>query len=173
MIVDELGTLSFAEVHTRTNALAHSLSDLGIVEGDGVGIMCRNHRGFIESTFAVSKLGANSLYLNTAFAGPQLAEVVERERPKAIIYDEEFSGLLTDAGKRRKRIVAWHDSDNLDDPTIDELIASGDPDGRRPARPQRGAPSSSRAAPPARRRARRAATRSRSIRPWRCWRRSR
>ena len=81
-IVDELGALTFSEVHRRSNALAHSLSDLGVVEGDGVGIMCRNHRGFVESTFAVSKLGANSLYLNTAFAGPQLTEVVEREKPE-------------------------------------------------------------------------------------------
>jgi acyl-CoA synthetase (AMP-forming)/AMP-acid ligase II/carbon monoxide dehydrogenase subunit G len=128
MIVDELGTLTFSEVHTRTNALAHSLSDLGVVEGDGVGIMCRNHRGFIEATFAASKLGANSLYLNTAFAGPQLAEVVERERPKVIIYDEEFTGLLSEAGKGRTRVVAWHDSDKLDVPTIDELIAQGDPE---------------------------------------------
>ncbi len=126
-VVDELGTVTFAEMHTRTNALAHSLSDLGVVEGDGVGIMCRNHRGFVESTFATSKLGANSLYLNTAFAGPQLAEVVEREGPRAIIYDEEFAGLLAEAGKGRKRIVAWHDSDTCDDPTIDELIAAGDP----------------------------------------------
>jgi uncharacterized protein YndB with AHSA1/START domain len=75
MIVDELGTLTFGEVHRRTNALAHALSDAGVKEGDGVGIMCRNHRGFIESTVAVSKLGADALYLNTAFAGPQLAEV--------------------------------------------------------------------------------------------------
>jgi acyl-CoA synthetase (AMP-forming)/AMP-acid ligase II/uncharacterized membrane protein len=126
MIVDELGTLTFSDVHKRSNALAHSLSDLGIVEGDGVGIMCRNHRGFIESTFAVSKLGANSLYLNTAFAGPQLAEVVEREGPKAIIFDEEFAGLLSEAGKSRKRVVAWHDSERCDDPTINELIGQGD-----------------------------------------------
>ncbi|MEA2362724.1 MAG: hypothetical protein QOD71_1869 [Thermoleophilaceae bacterium] len=128
MIVDELGTLTFSEVHTRTNALAHSLSDLGVVEGDGVGIMCRNHRGFIEATFAASKLGANSLYLNTAFAGPQLGEVVERERPKVIIYDEEFAGLLSEAAKGRTRVVAWHDSEKLDVPTIDELIAQGDPE---------------------------------------------
>jgi fatty-acyl-CoA synthase len=127
MIVDELGSLTFSDVHTRSNALASSLSDLGVLEGDGVGIMCRNHRGFIESTFAVSKLGASSLYLNTAFAGPQLAEVVEREKPKAIIYDEEFAGLLSEAGKRRKRVVAWHDSERTDDPTIDDLIAQGDP----------------------------------------------
>jgi acyl-CoA synthetase (AMP-forming)/AMP-acid ligase II len=127
-IVDDLGTLTFAELHTRSNALAHSLSDMGILEGDGVAIMCRNHRGFIEATVAVSKLGADALYLNTAFAGPQLAEVVGREKPKAIVYDEEFAGLLADAGRRRKRIVAWHDSQDLADPTIDELIAAGDPD---------------------------------------------
>jgi acyl-CoA synthetase (AMP-forming)/AMP-acid ligase II len=127
-IVDDLGTLSYAELHTRSNALAHSLSDMGILEGDGVAIMCRNHRGFIEATVAVSKLGADALYLNTAFAGPQLAEVVGREKPKAIVYDEEFAGLLADAGRRRKRIVAWHDSQDLADPTIDELIAAGDPD---------------------------------------------
>ena len=75
-------------------------------------IMCRNHRGFIEATVAVAKLGANALYLNTAFAGPQLTEVVKREKPVAIVYDEEFADLLEDAGKRRKRFVAWHDSDD-------------------------------------------------------------
>jgi len=126
MIVDELGTLTFGEVHRRTNALAHALSDAGVKEGDGVGIMCRNHRGFIESTVAVSKLGADALYLNTAFAGPQLAEVAQREKPAAIIYDEEFAGLLAEAGKRRKRFIAWQDSDKPADPTLADLIENGD-----------------------------------------------
>jgi acyl-CoA synthetase (AMP-forming)/AMP-acid ligase II/carbon monoxide dehydrogenase subunit G len=127
MIVDELGTLSYTEVDTRTNALAHALSDQGVGEGDGVGIMCRNHRGFIEATIALSKLGADALYLNTAFAGPQITEVVQREKPKALIFDEEFYGLLEDAGHRRKRFVAWHDSPNCADPTLDELMSDGDP----------------------------------------------
>jgi fatty-acyl-CoA synthase len=127
MIVDELGSLSFTEVHERTNALAHALSDAGVGEGDGVAIMCRNHRGFIESTVAVSKLGADALYLNTAFAAPQLAEVVKREKPVAIIYDEEFTGLLKEAGRRRKRFVAWHDTESPADRTLEQLIAGGDP----------------------------------------------
>ncbi|MBV9212200.1 MAG: AMP-binding protein, partial [Actinobacteria bacterium] len=125
-IVDERGTLSFSEVDERTNRLASSLSDAGILEGDGVGIMCRNHRGFIEATVALSKLGATCLYLNTQFAGPQLTEVVKREKPAAIIYDEEFSELLEEAGRRRKRFIAWVDSDDPADPTLDELIDQGD-----------------------------------------------
>ena len=52
-MIDELGRLTFADVHRRTNALAHAFGDAGIVEGDGVAIMCRNHRGFIDATVAV------------------------------------------------------------------------------------------------------------------------
>jgi acyl-CoA synthetase (AMP-forming)/AMP-acid ligase II/carbon monoxide dehydrogenase subunit G len=134
-VVDELGTLTFAELNTRTNALAHALSDHGIKEGDGVAIMCRNHRGFIEATVALSKLGADSLYLNTAFAGPQIEEVVKREKPIAVIFDEEFTELLEPATHRRKRFIAWHDSEKTDDPNLDELIEEGDPDN--PVPPER------------------------------------
>jgi acyl-CoA synthetase (AMP-forming)/AMP-acid ligase II len=127
-IVDELGTLTFREVHERTNALAHSLSDAGILEGDGVAIRCRNHRGFIDATVACSKLGANALYLNTAFAGPQITDVVEREKPVAIVYDAEFEDLIHDAGVRRKRFIGWHDGgEKPKDPLIEDLIEQGDP----------------------------------------------
>jgi acyl-CoA synthetase (AMP-forming)/AMP-acid ligase II len=126
-IVDELGTLTYRELHERSNGLAHAFSDAGILEGDGVAVMCRNHRGFIEATAAISKLGADALYLNTAFAAPQLNEVVGREKPKAIVYDEEFGDLLSEAATRRKKFIAWHDSDDLPYPTLGELIAGGDP----------------------------------------------
>ena len=100
--------------------------------------------------------------------GPQLTEVVKREKPVAIIYDEEFAGLLAEAGKRRKRFVAWHDSERTADPTLDELIENGRPRrrGGALARGPRGDPHLR--APPARRRGRRAATRRRSTRPCRC-----
>ena len=133
-MIDEAGSLTFGELDRRTNALASSLAAAGVREGDGVGIMCRNHRGFVEATVATAKLGADALLLNTAFAGPQLADVVEREGPRALIYDAEFSGLLEQAGADRMRFVAWHD-DDVEDPTLDELIAAGrehalDPPGR-------------------------------------------
>jgi acyl-CoA synthetase (AMP-forming)/AMP-acid ligase II len=90
--------------------------------------MCRNHRGFIDAVVACSKLGANVLFLNTAFSGPQLTDVAKREKPKALIYDHEFEELIHDASRRRKRYIAWHDTDDgkPKDRLIEDLIAGGD-----------------------------------------------
>jgi fatty-acyl-CoA synthase len=123
-VVDERGTLTFAEVHRRTNALAHALSEAGIGEQDGVAIMCRNHRGFIEATVACSKLGASALYLNTSFAGPQIADVLGREDPVAVIYDEEFAELVRDGAATRMRFIAWREpGGDAGEPVLDDLIA--------------------------------------------------
>ena len=126
-----LGHLTFAEVHDRTNG-SPRVADAGIVEGDSIGVMCRNHRYFVEAVVAASKMGVNCLLLNTAFAGPQLAEVVQREKPVALVYDEEFTELLEEAGKRRKRFIGWYDpeatEDKRTDPVVEELIQEGDPD---------------------------------------------
>src|SRR5262245_32803173 len=78
-VLDEGGALTFAEIEARANRLANALADAGILEGDGVGVMVRNHRGFVDALVALSKLGADAMLLNTAFAGPQLTEVVQRE----------------------------------------------------------------------------------------------
>jgi acyl-CoA synthetase (AMP-forming)/AMP-acid ligase II len=124
-IVDERGALTYEEVDRRSNALARALAKAGIGERDGVAIMCRNHRGFVDATIACSKLGAGALYLNTAFAGPQIADVMRREEPVALIYDEEFAGLVREGGEGRKRFIAWHDlaAASPADPLIEELIA--------------------------------------------------
>ena len=126
-IVDERGTLTFEEVHARTNALARELARAGIGERAGVAIMCRNHRGFIDATVACSKLGANALYLNTAFAGPQITDVLEREQPTAVIYDEEFASLVSEGAATRKRFIAWSEPGaTFSEPRLEELIARGD-----------------------------------------------
>jgi len=122
-LIDERGSLSFEQLQRRSNALAHAFERIGIGYGDGVGIMCRNHRGFVEATLACAKLGASALYLNTMFAGPQLVEVTRREGPKALVYDEEFAGLLDGVDEGVQRVVGWSEGET-DAPTLDSLIAS-------------------------------------------------
>ena len=123
-IIDELGELTFRELDQRADALAAALQRLPGGLPNTVGIMCRNHRGFVESMTAVDRIGADVLLLNTAFAGPALADVVNRERPDVIIYDQEFTNSVaraTEVAGPMEKIVAW-----VDEPvagrTVDALI---------------------------------------------------
>ena len=123
MIIDELGELTFSEVQQRSNRLAHAFAEKGISEGDGIAILARNHRGFVETVIAASKLGANALFMNTMFSGPQLVDVLEREDPKAVVFDEEFLGVMEKADVELMRFVAWSEEGEApDDPTIESLI---------------------------------------------------
>ncbi len=125
-LIDERGSLSFERLHRRSNALADSFAEMGIGYGDGIGIMCRNHRGFVEATLAAAKLGASALYLNTMFAGPQLTEVTRREGPKALVHDAEFAGLLEGVEDSVARVVAWtEDGEEPGTVTLEQLIAAG------------------------------------------------
>ncbi|HZN16073.1 MAG TPA: AMP-binding protein [Acidimicrobiales bacterium] len=94
-VIDEGGPLTYGDVHRRSNALANALGARGVKAGAKVAIMCRNHRGFVDASVAVSKLGADLVYLNTGFAAPQLADVSKREDVAALIYDTEFTDLLS------------------------------------------------------------------------------
>jgi acyl-CoA synthetase (AMP-forming)/AMP-acid ligase II len=132
-IIDERGSLSFERLHRRSNALASSFAAMGIGPGDGIGIMCRNHRGFVETTLAAAKLGASALYLNTMFAGPQLVEVTRREAPKALVYDAEFAGLLEDVDDSVERVVGWtEDGEEYAGATLEGLIAAGEESDHKP-----------------------------------------
>ncbi len=131
-VVDELGALTFAELDRRSDRLAHSLLARGVGPGDGVAVLCRNHRGLVDVSLAVAKLGADVVYLNTAFAGPQLAEVLARERPVLVVHDQEFAGLLAGADGVT-RVVGWADEPEDGVPTVESLIRAGAPVSAPPA----------------------------------------
>jgi fatty-acyl-CoA synthase len=131
-VIDECGTVTFGEIHARSNALADALAERGVRTGDRVGLMCRNHRYFVEAILACYKLGTTTLLLNTDFAAPQLAGVLEREQVRLVIHDSEFTGPLPD-GPGLDRVIAWSEGEH-GLATVDELTASGSPaDRKRPA----------------------------------------
>ncbi|SON63157.1 Long-chain-fatty-acid--CoA ligase [Mycobacterium simulans] len=132
-LIDELGPLTWRELDERSNAFAAALQGLPDGPPRVVGIMCRNHRGFVDSLLAANRIGADILLLNTSFAGPALADVVARENVDAIVYDEEFTATVDRAladTPDATRIVAWADEPH--DLTVEKLIASHD--GQRPVR---------------------------------------
>ncbi|OBJ49155.1 acyl-CoA ligase FadD12 [Mycobacterium sp. 1423905.2] len=132
-LIDELGTLTWRQLEERSNAFGAALQGLPGGPPRVVGVMCRNHRGFVDSLLGASRIGADILLLNTSFAGPALADVVTREGVDAVIYDEEFTGTVDRAFADKPdvtRIVAWADQPH--EVTVEQLIA--DHQGQRPQR---------------------------------------
>jgi fatty-acyl-CoA synthase len=124
-VIDERGELSYKELHERSNALANAWRAYGLEPGEGVAILVRNHRGFLESVFAAAKCGARVVLLNTSFAGPQIVEVATREGTDLLVYDDEYAEVLEGIEEPpRGRWRAWVDEPG--DDTLDALIDGGD-----------------------------------------------
>lgn len=123
-LIDELGTLTWRELDERINAFGAALQHLPGGQPKVVGIMCRNHRGFVEAVVAANRIGSDVVLLNTSFAGPALGEVVNREGVDAVVYDEEFTPTVDRAladKPEASRIVAWTDGQH--DLTVEKMIA--------------------------------------------------
>jgi fatty-acyl-CoA synthase len=121
-LIDELGPLTFLEIDSRSSALACGLRARGLHQGGCIGILCRNHRGFVDATFAAAKVGGRTLYLNTDFAGPQLRDVCEREGVSLLIHDEEYGELVEGIAPTHGRLLAWTDGEARGE-TVEGLIA--------------------------------------------------
>lgn len=126
-VIDETGPCGYADLHERSAALARALHAAGIGAGHVVAVLCRNHRGPVEAMLACARIGARVLLLNTGFAGPQLADVVRRERVAALVHDPDFEPVLAEAPPAVARFSTGD---------LDELIRSApDREPPRPARP--------------------------------------
>ncbi|GGC55122.1 AMP-binding protein [Hoyosella rhizosphaerae] len=106
MIIDERGPFSYADADRRTDVIARALLDNGLTEGDIIGVLTRNHRGFIDAVVSAAKIGSDVVLLNTGFSSPQVGEVCLREGVSAIIFDAEFDALLSDCPQNIVRIIA-------------------------------------------------------------------
>jgi fatty-acyl-CoA synthase len=113
-VVDDFGELSFSQLDRRSTKLAKGLHRLGARRGERLGIACHNHRDFVELTVAAAKAGLGVVYLNTSFAAPQMAEVLDREQVAVLAIDARLLHLV--------------DREALDAPLIVAAIDEGEQD---------------------------------------------
>jgi fatty-acyl-CoA synthase len=124
-IVDDEGTMTFAELNDSVNAVANGLLGLGVRGGDGVAILARNHRWFLIANYACARVGARTILLNTEFSGPQIRDVSEREGARVIIYDDEYSDAVKMASPALGAIRALGTNPDSPEPSssTDETLA--------------------------------------------------
>jgi fatty-acyl-CoA synthase len=89
-LIFEEHPFTYQEVNLRTNQLSHFLLELGIQKGDRVSVLLYNCHQYIETFFALSKIGAILVPLNWRLAGPELEFIIKDSGSRILIFDTEF-----------------------------------------------------------------------------------
>ncbi len=91
-IADDDGDITYSQLDRQTsNVAAHLRRNAG---SGAVGVLCRNHRGFVVAQVGAERAGLDVVLLSTALPGPQLRDVAGREGIEVIIADGEFVALV-------------------------------------------------------------------------------
>jgi len=106
-IIDEEGSSTFADMDRRGRQLAHDLRHAGVREGTRVGLLCRNHSGFVQAMIACGRLGADVVLLNTGLAATQITAAAAENEVGALIADAEFEEAHSGLPPEVPRFTAW------------------------------------------------------------------
>ena len=77
--------ISYRQIQQRADVLAAYLASRGVGKGDKVALFMRNSAEFVYAVFAISKLGAVSVPVNTFLKEVELAYILEDSESKVLI----------------------------------------------------------------------------------------
>ncbi|BEL04827.1 hypothetical protein Q0Z83_030180 [Actinoplanes sichuanensis] len=94
-LVDADGPVRYRELTGLAERIAaNAATRLGIGAGDRVGLACDGHRGFVASAAGLARLGADVILLPPDLPADRMAEVLRRERAKALINEPDAVGAV-------------------------------------------------------------------------------
>lgn len=109
-IIDDGGSLTYEELHERSTALARALRHGDIQQRNRIGVLARNHRGFIMALCAHGRLGTDLVLLNTGAAAEQTLAVIREQKIDFLFIDEEFTHMLPEDFDECPVAVSWFEN---------------------------------------------------------------
>jgi fatty-acyl-CoA synthase len=103
---------TYAQLHDRATRLAHGLRSRGITRGDRVAFLGLNSIDLVETMFAVARLGAIFVPVNTRLAPPELRRVLSDSGTRLLIWQQPFAQHV--------------DAPDVADLGLDEVCLTGD-----------------------------------------------
>src|SRR5438105_4056947 len=96
-LIDREGELTWSELESRSNRLAHALGEMELRPGDRVATLLRNGRETVEAIIAGQKRGFEVAPLNTWAKPRELKTIIERSEPATLIYDPKHEEQVREA----------------------------------------------------------------------------
>ena len=91
---------TFKELNERSNRLANALKAKGLQKGDRVGLLLMNSVEFMESFFAIGKVGGVVVPLNWRLVADELEFIMKDSGVNTLIFDNDFAGTVADLESR-------------------------------------------------------------------------
>ena len=92
--------LTYAELDARCNRTADVLRRQGVRKGDRVALLLMNSPEYLESFFALAKLGAIAVPLNWRLVPDELAFILGDSGARTLIFGAEFASAVADLQAR-------------------------------------------------------------------------
>ena len=93
-MVTEDGTFTYADLNRTANRLAHGLSAFGIQRGDRVAVLMDSSPRYLDAWFAIAKLGAIEVPVNTAYKGDILEHIINSSGASTLICDAAYGEVV-------------------------------------------------------------------------------
>src|SRR5947199_7104299 len=108
-------SITYRELETRSNQLAHALIDSGVTRGDRVGIYLQKSPAAIVSIFGILKTGACYVPVDANAPGARLFEIARQCEFRALITSCTLSEKLRSTSREEWPMSAIFFVDKLDD----------------------------------------------------------
>ncbi|MBL4867606.1 MAG: AMP-binding protein, partial [Pseudomonadales bacterium] len=101
--------LTFNQLNNRCNQIANALVDSGVKPGDRVGILLMNSPEFVETYFAIAKIGGVVVPVNWRLIPDELEFILKDSGVTTLVFGEEFINNVTELHSRKDKtdIAQW------------------------------------------------------------------
>ncbi len=100
--------LSFAELNERSNRIANAFLSSGIEKEERVALLLMNSAEFMETYFALGKIGAVVVPLNWRLVADELEFILKDSGTKRLIFGDEFLDTVADLHGRGDKTDVEH-----------------------------------------------------------------
>jgi len=129
-VVFEGKRYTFSQVNDRSNRLANALANLGIKKGDMVAILQVNCNQFLETYYAVAKLGAMLVPLNFRAKEDELTYMLNNSGAVALFVGDRYVKMVNAMRPDLTSVKQYISIDGKEENMhfYDDLLSSGSPD---------------------------------------------
>ena len=122
MIGDRVVT--YAELETESNKLAHFLASRGVGQGDHVGIYAKNSIEHVVAVLAIVKIRAVNINVNYRYVENELNYLFDNAEMVALIHERSYAPLVAACAPKHERLHTFVALPDVTDPDNDSDVST-------------------------------------------------